>query len=140
MIVPYETKTMLTPSKNFVIRSFNSVVEKPTALSNSVEQTMARNVSHNCFKFGYRVVPFTKKDDPMKFLLESSELTIEHVQKKLKTLNPDRKRPAKSVNIPLVDLRCGKVNMFLEFTIENCELHCNAYEIVTDLSGLAACG
>ena len=100
---------------------------------------MARIVSHNCFKFGYRVVPFKKKDDPMKSLLESSDLTIEHVQKKLKALNPSRKRPAKSVMIPLVDLRCGKVNMVLEFTTEKC-LRCNAYEIVTDLSGLAACG
>lgn len=126
-------------TKNFVIWSFNNAVEKPTALSNSTEETMARFVSHNCFKFGYRVVPFKKKDDPLKYLIDSSDLTIEHVQKKLKALNPDRKRPAKSVTIPLVDLRCGKVNMVLEFTIEKC-LCCNAYEIVTDLSGLAACG
>ena len=138
---------MSTPhkSKNFVIWSFNCVVEKPTALSKSMEETMARTVSHNCFKFGYRVVPFKKKDDPTKYLIASSDMTIEHVQKKLKTLNPDRKRPAKSVNIPLVDLRCGKVNVVLEFTIVKClngkcRLSCSAYEIVTDLSGLAACG
>ena len=135
----------LHKTKNFVIEAFNSVIEKPTALSNSVEETMARAVSHNCFRFGYRVVPFNKKDDPMKYLLESSDLTIEHVQKKLRTLNPDRKRPAKSVNIPLVDLRIGKVNMVLEFTIVKClngkcRLNCSAYEIITDLSGLAACG
>ena len=135
---PTKGDTTMSKTKNFVIEAFNSVIEKPTVLSNSVEETMARTVSHNCFKFGYRVVPFTKKDEPMKYLIESSDMTIEHVQKKLKTLNPDRKRPAKSVNIPLVDLRSGKVNMVLEFTIEKC-LRCNAYEIITDLSGLAAC-
>lgn len=125
-------------TKNLVIKSFNNEV-----YSDFVPE-MARTVSHNCFKFGYRVVPFKKKDDPMKFLIESSDLTIEQVQKKLKTLNPDRKRPAKSVTIPLVDLRCGKVNVVLEFTIGDClngkSLRCNAYEIITDISGLSACG
>ena len=131
-------------TKNFVIWLFNYSVEKPTALSNSTEETMARFVSHNCFKFGYRVVPFKKKDDPLKYLIESSDLTIEHVQKKLKALNPDRKHPVKSVTIPLVDLRIGKVNVGLTFTIGDCLngkcLRCKPFMIVTDYSGLAACG
>ncbi len=130
MIISHKTK-------NLVIESFNNVIE-----FDDVE--MARIVSHNCFKFGYRVVPFKKKDDPMKSLIESSDQTIEHVHKRLKALNPDRKRPVKSVVIPLVDMRSGKVNVVLEFAIEKCLngkcLRCNAFEIVTDLSGLAACG
>ena len=125
-------------TKNLAIESFNNVV-----YSDFVPE-MARTVSHNCFKFGYRVVPFKKKDDPLKSLIESSDLTIEHVHKRLKALNPDRKRPVKSVTIPLVDLRCGKVTVGLTFTIEDCLngkcLSCEAFEIVTDLSGLAACG
>ena len=123
-------------SKNLAIQSFNNVVEFD-------DVSMARVVSHNCFKFGYRVVPFNKKDEPMKYLIESSDLTIEHVQKKLKTLNPDRKRPVKSVTIPLVDLRSGKVSAGLEFTIDRLDgdiFRCDAFEIVTDLSGLEVCG
>ena len=131
MIIPHETK-------NTVISSFNNVV-----YSDFVPE-MARTVSNICFRLGYRVVPFKKKDDPMKSLIESSDLTIEHVQKKLKALNPDRKRPVKSVTIPLVDLRTGKVNVGLTFTIEDClngkHLRCKAFMIVTDLSGLSACG
>ena len=123
-------------SKNLAIQSFNHVVEFD-------DVSMARVVSHNCFKFGYRVVPFSKKDDPMKSLIESSDATIDYISKRLKTLNPDRKRPAKSVTIPLVDLRSGKVNAGLEFTIDRLDgdiFHCDAFEIVTDLSGLSACG
>ena len=131
---------MSTPHK-----TKNFAIEKLNVTDVFDEITMARVISHICFRFGYRVVPFKKKDDPLKFSIESSDMTIEHVQKKLKTLNPDRKRPAKSVNIPLVDLRCGEVNVVLEFTIEKClngkqHLRCHAYEIITDLSGLAACG
>ena len=130
---------MITPhgTKNLAIRSFNNVIEFDGV-------SMARIVSHNCFKFGYRVVPFKKKDDPLKSLIESSDLTIEHVRKRLKALNPDRKRPVKSVTIPLVDLRCGKVNVGLTFTIGDCVngklLCCDAVEIIADLSGLSACG
>lgn len=123
-------------SKNLAIQSFNNVVEFD-------DVSMARIVSHNCFKFGYRVVPFKKKDNPMKSLIESSDATIDYISKRLKTLNPDRKRPVKSVIIPLVDLRSGKVNAGLEFTIDRLGgdiFHCGAFEIVTDFSGLAACG
>ena len=127
--------TLIKP-KNFAIESLN-------ATNVFDEITMARVISHICFRFGYRVVPFNKKDDPLKFSIESSDLTIEHVHKRLKTLNPDRKRPAKSVTIPLVDLRCGKVNVVLTFTVEVCRkgahFCCDAKEIITDLSGLSAC-
>ena len=125
-------------TKNLAIKSFNNVV-----YTDFVPE-MARTVSHNCFKFGYRVVPFKKKDDPLKSLIDSSDLTIEHVHNRLKTLNPDRKHPAKSVTIPLVDLRSGKVSVGLTFTIEDClngkHLRCEAFEVVTDFSGLSACG
>ena len=131
MIIPQETK-------NNVVSSFNNVV-----YSDFVPE-MARTVSNICFRLGYRVVPFKKKDDPLKSLIESPDLTIKHVHKRLKALNPDRKHPVKSVVIPLVDLRSGKVAVGLTFTIGDCLngkcLRCNAFMIITDLSGLSACG
>ena len=127
----------LHKTKNLAIESFNDIIEFDVT-------EMAMAVSHNCFEFGYRVVPFKKKDNPMKSLIESSDATIDYISKRLKTLNPDRKRPVKSITIPLVDLRSGKVNAGLSFTIEKCLngkcLRCDAFEVVTDLSGLAACG
>ena len=129
MIIPHETK-------NRAIESFN--------VTDDDYISMASIVSRNCFKFGYRVVPFKNKDDPLKYLIESPDLTTDHILRRLRALNPARKRPIKSVTIPLVDLRCGKVNGGLIFTIRTFKnrqhLCCDAKEIVTDYSGLAACG
>ena len=122
----------LNKPKNLAIESFNVA-----AGDCADEITMAEVISDICFMFGYRVVPLKKKDDPMKSLIGSSDLTIKQVHKRLKALNPNRKRPAKSVTITLVDLRNGEVNVGLTFTVRVCHegtyFCCDAREIVTDL-------
>lgn len=105
--------------------------------------TVARIISHGCFRFGYRVVPSKKKDGSRQPIIDSSDMTIEYIRKRLQALNPDRKRPVKSVTMRLFDLRRGRANVGLTFTIGNllgapC-ICCDPTEIITDPDDLKKC-
>lgn len=104
---------------------------------------VARLISHSCFRFGYRVMPSKTKEGSYQPIIDSSDMTIEYIRKRLQALNPDRKRPVKRVTIPLFDLRRGKVKVCLTFTTGNllgalC-IYCEPTEIITDLDDLKKC-
>ena len=131
------TKQDLSPACQFSINTTFKIVGGYDG------DAVARLISHNCFRFGYRVVPSMKKEGSYQPIIDSSDMTIEYIRKRLQALNPDRKRPVKRVSMRLFDLRRGKPNVGLTFTTGNllgalC-IYCEPTEIVTDLDDLKKC-
>ena len=103
--------------------------------------TLAKIISRDCFRYGYRVAPFRKTKDGMRRkLIEEPHWTVDYVCEKLKTLNRTRKHPAKRVTIPLFDLRCERLNLvldvYVDYAADRRMLRFDATGIITDLDDL----
>lgn len=106
---------------------------------------LAKIISRDCFRYGYRVAPFRKtKDGLRRKLIEEPHWTIDYVCERLKALNRTRKHPVKRVTIPLFDLRCERLKLVLDvYTCYLSDQH-NMFrydktEIITDLDDLKKC-
>ena len=105
---------------------------------------MAKAISSDCFRYGYRVAPLKKTKDGMRRkLIEELHWTANYVREKLLSLNRTRKHPVKSVTIPLFDLRCERLNLvlevYLDYSADRYMYRYKATEIITDLDDLKKC-